>query len=289
MYIKAAEYFIAERFSDPQKHQGELKKLTGFHLRRTNKFIMLSLLGAHSCMKAGAYPADIPVYFATENGNLYDTEIVLAQIYRSHSFPKPINFINTMSNVAAFYIAQSLNITGPNIMVSAKGLSFERALDLARAGFMAGTSSALVGAVDEAVFSGAVFERNFGHAPGETKLVEASGWMHLSADESGAIGEIVEAGSFPDADEALEWLSEIGGISGSVASFGIAVGPEERRRWIKLLGAEGEYDYISELGYNDSITVCGIISFVKKFRRGVLVNINRDESDRHAVTLVRSY
>ena len=80
---------------------------------------------------------------------------VLDEIYAAHSLPKPFGFINTMSNTAAFYLAQNLGTRGRNITVSSQRLSFERGLDLLAADFAAGAErSALIGGVDEASLSG---------------------------------------------------------------------------------------------------------------------------------------
>ncbi|HOO72204.1 MAG TPA: hypothetical protein PK926_10620 [Spirochaetota bacterium] len=290
MYIHAAEHFIAEPFADPGTYQGELKKLTDFYLRRTNKFIMLALLGAHACVKGHPFPDDMPVYFATENGNLHDTEIVLGQIYRAHSFPKPINFINTMSNVAAFYIAQSMKITGRNIMVSGKHLSFERALQLMQSEFVSGTArTGLVGSVDEAVFSRELFESRFGAASSGVRLVEASGWLLLSTEEQGAIGSIDAVKSFTGADEAREWLAGQEGLSECAVSFGMLISGSEKDEWKKLF-PRGEFDHISMLGYNDSIAPCGLSSFLKKTGGpDRLMAVNRDREGRHVIVSVRAF
>jgi hypothetical protein len=287
MYIQAARHYITEPFTDPRSLQDELKKLTEFHLRRTNKFIMLSLLGAHACLHDRRYPPDLSVYFATENGNLNDTEIVLGQIYRDRSFPKPINFINTMSNVAAFYIAQSLDIAGRNIMVSARRLSFERALELARTEFVTGTaSSALVGAVDESVFSREVFEKNsacrFGSAPGRGQRVDAP----VGAAQT-APCQIEAVRSFAHGDAARQWCAEQN-VSRARIAFGLSLTDDEKSRWKDMLPGCDEYRYIDELGYNDSITACGLASFVNSPSGGSLLHVNRDDRGCHALVLLRT-
>ncbi len=103
-----------------------------------NRFILLALIGARKCIHGRSIAADTAVYLTTEHGNLGETATVLDEIYAAHSLPKPFSFINTMSNTAAFYLAQNLGTRGRNITVSSQCLSFERGLDLACSGFCRG-------------------------------------------------------------------------------------------------------------------------------------------------------
>lgn len=287
MYIQRTATYTMPRFNDPADYRQELKRYTDFYLRRSNKFIMLALLGSHACMHGAEFPDDMPVYFATENGNLYDTEVVLNQIYRNKSFPKPINFINTMSNVAAFYVAQSLNISGRNIMVSSKSFSFERALELLKAEFLAGSAQyGLVGSVDEAVFSDEVFEKKFNTPTGLHKLVEATSWFYVSCDNDHAAAKIELIRSFKNMEQASSWIREQPFDQGTVYATGILIDDEEKSAWRDIFSGTDEYDIISDLGYNDSITAAGIARFVQEGVEKRLIAVNRDQQGHYAVTVV---
>lgn len=287
MYIKQYATYNLPRFNNPDDYKQELKKHTDFYLRRTNKFIMLALMGSHKCMKDADYPEDVPVYFATENGNLYDTEEVLAQIYRNKAFPKPINFINTMSNVAAFYVAQSLGIVGRNLMVSSKNLSFERALQLLKAEFLTGSAvCGLVGSVDTAVFTDELFEKKFSRPAGSCRLVESSSWFYVTRDADNALARIDTVQSCNDRHSAEAWIREQGFGDNAVYSLGVLIDDAEQELWRSIFSSHWEYDYISGIGYNDSITASGVASFIRGKIAERLVSINKDYQGRYVVMVI---
>ena len=156
LYIHSASAFIGEADADANLLKEELRRYAREHFRRVNRFILLALIGARKCIHGRSVAADTAVYVTTEHGNLGDTATVLDEIYAAQSLPKPFSFINTMSNTAAFYLAQSLGARGRNITVSSQRLSFERGIDLLTADFTAGAEkSALIGGVDVASLSGA--------------------------------------------------------------------------------------------------------------------------------------
>ena len=197
MYIHAYSPFICDPLDDIDGLKADLKNYTDFFFRRVNKFIMLSLMGVHRCIHGKVIDKNIAVYLATENGNLGDTENVLRQMYDENSFPKPFNFINTMSNTASFYVAQSLKSLGRSITVSSKNVSFERALELAAVDLERGhVSEALVGGVDEAVISRDHFAAKYDPSYNAVKLVEGSSWLYLTAEKSGSLGEITGIRTF---------------------------------------------------------------------------------------------
>lgn len=287
MYIQRYATYNLPRFENPDDYKDELKKHTNFYLRRSNKFIMLSLLGAHKCMKDVSYPEEVPVYLATESGNIEDTEVVLAQIYHKKAFPKPINFINTMSNVASFYVAQSLNIVGRNIMVSSKNLSFERALELLKAEFLTGTAACgLVGSVDTAVFTNELFEKKFRRPASKYRLVESSSWFYITGDSENALARIDTIKSCKDRDSAEAWIREQSFGENTVYSMGVFIDDAEQEQWRSIFPNHWEYDYISGIGYNDSITASGVASFIKGNIAQRLVNINKDYQGRYVIMVV---
>lgn len=292
MYVRSASTFM----TDPVDAAGmnrlkeELARYTDYFFRRVNKFIMLTLMGVHMCAFKKGLGEEAGIYLSTENGNLGDTENVLNQLYRRHSFPMPFNFINTMSNTASFYAAQSLKLTGPNISLSSRNLSFERGLELCLTDLACGASrEALVGGVDEAVFSEAQWLEKFGRPVGDIRLVEGSCWLYLNTHREGAIGEISAVRSFPSEEEAREWLSSQKLPSPALIAFGLLIDRGEREAWASALPFEGEFDYIGEHGYFDSASSCGVCAFLNKFRNRHLVHVNRDFDGNCALILAQSY
>jgi hypothetical protein len=289
MYVHNASAFICDPADDLSPLKDELKKYTDFFFRRVNKFIMLSLMGVHQCVHGRTIDHSTAVYLSTENGNLGDTENVLHQIYRENSFPKPFNFINTMSNTASFYVAQSLKTLGRSITVSSKNVSFERGLELARVDFeLKHIKEALIGGVDEAVFSREKFEEKYNAAYHDVKLVEGSSWLLCKSEKDGAIGEVLDIVTFKNRDKAVEWVKK--SASGSaVISFGILMSPQEKEIFHKESSCSDEFDYINQFGYYDTSAAFAVCHFIKNFSGKKLIHLNRDIRGQYIGVSCQSY
>ena len=287
MYIHAYSSFICDPLDDIEGLKAELKQYTDFFFRRVNKFIMLSLLGVHRCIHGKEIDRNIAVYLATENGNLGDTENVLRQMYDENSFPKPFNFINTMSNTASFYVAQSLKTLGRSITVSSKNVSFERALELAMVDFQKGhITEALVGGVDEAVISRDHFAAKYDPLYNAVKLVEGSSWVYLKAEKTGALGEISGVKTFNAEDDAFAWALSAAG-SPPVLAFGILMTPEEKARWKNECPAAEELDYIGTCGFYDTAASFAVCKFMESGKQPTLVHVNRNIQGQYVVLISR--
>ena len=285
MYIHAMSPFICDPVDEIDGLKADLKNYTNFFFRRVNKFILLSLLGVHRCLHNREFDKSIAVFLATENGNLGDTENVLHQMYRENSFPKPFNFINTMSNTASFYVAQSLKSLGRSITVSSKNVSFERALGLAMVDFKLGQiKEALVGGVDEAVISREYFVKKYDQSYHDIKLVEGSSWLYCTADSAGALGKVDDVRTFRDRDEAIEWTRNNAGTGATIA-FGILMTPQEKEIWINACTPVEELDYIGMNGFYDTAAAYAVSAFFATCNRKTLVHINRNTQGQYVIIL----
>jgi hypothetical protein len=287
MYIHAYSPFICDPLDDIDSLKADLKNYTDFFFRRVNKFIMLSLLGVHKCIHGKEIDRNTAVYLATENGNLGDTENVLRQMYDENSFPKPFNFINTMSNTASFYVAQSLKSLGRSITVSSKNVSFERGLELAVVDLERGhVKEALVGGVDEAVISRDHFAAKYDPSYNAVKLVEGSSWVYLKAEKTGALGEISVVKTFNAEDEAIIWTRSAAGAP-SVLAFGILMTPQEKARWKNECPAAEELDYIGTHGFYDTAASFAVCKFMESCKYSTLVHVNRNIQGQYVVLISR--
>jgi hypothetical protein len=281
LYIHGASAFIGGADWDADLLKAELRKYAPENFRRVNRFILLSLIGARTCVHGRAPAADTAVYLTTEHGNLGDTMIVLDEIYAARSLPKPFSFINTMSNTAAFYLAQNLGIRGRSIIVSGQRLSFERGLDLVAADFAAGAEkSALIGGVDVASLSGPDGEARDGRV---WRMVDGSGWFHVRSERDGACGAFRENRTFRDGAACLQWIRERGGPPADVVAFGASIGGEEAARWREALGPAAGFDYLGDYGYCGSAAACGIAMFVDNFPGRTLLHLSRDPRGSYAL------
>lgn len=275
MYVHAVSTFTCAPLDNLEGLKSDLKNYTDFFFRRVNKFILLSLMGVHRCVRGSRPGGSVAVYLSTEHGNLGDTESVLHQLYRENSFPKPFNFINTMSNTASFYVAQSLKSLGRSITVSSRNVSFERGLELAIADFELGAvTEALAGGVDEAVFSRDHFVKKYDASYHDATLVEGSSWLYLTGKREGALGRVSGVRTFTEGDDALGWAAGAAGAE-PVIAFGVLMPPGEKEEWRRNIPGAEELDYILDHGYYDTAAAFAVGRFFESYRGRRLLHVNR--------------
>ena len=83
-----------------------VRDVTGETVRRIGRFIQLSLIGAGHCLHGQTAPAETAVYLSSGRGDLEVTLDVLTQMIVDGQPPKPLSFINTVSNSACYYVAR---------------------------------------------------------------------------------------------------------------------------------------------------------------------------------------
>ena len=290
MYIHSYSNFVSPPVDDTKIYKQKLSRYTKLKFRRASKFVLLSLVGASQCAQRQLIQADTAIYLTTENGNLGDTETVLDQIYHKHEFPMPYNFINTMSNTASFYVAQIFDILGRNFTFSSKQLSFERGLELLRNDLAAGfVKEALFGGVDEVSFSKSQFETKFNRPYRDYEMIEGSCWLLIKADNGGALGEITAIESFGSLNQTAHWLKDRHFKRPVILSFGMLIDPGQKASLSQAVRHEGEFNYISEYGYFESITACGVSGFLERYEDACLVNINVDFRGQFVTLVVEKY
>jgi hypothetical protein len=287
MYIHSSSAFIGETDADINSLKRELGKYTQEPFRRVNRFILLALLGARQCIHRQILETDTAVYLTTEHGNLGETAEVLDEIYAARSLPKPFGFINTMSNTAAFYLAQNLCIRGRNITVSSQHLSFERGLELLKVDFARGAeTSALIGGVDESLLSRTALQEQTDRG---WQIIDGSAWLYVKTAKEGACGAFTGIRSFRDGHSCMGWIREQKRTAADVVSFGALIGNDEAAAFRETLHPAVEFDYLRNYGYSGSATACGVSLFVKLFQARSLLHINRDQRGNYAVIELDRY
>ncbi len=159
-------------------------------IRRTDRFIQLSLLGAYEAIGDSTLEKDTALYMASGQGNLAVFKRLRDQRYINKQPPKPVDFINSLSNTAGFYVAQFFDLYGKNLNVSRQGLVVENTLLLAQVDLELGKEEQiLLGGVDELQEPVSFTKRTLGLSD-DTLLGEGSNWMLLSAQEEGSLASI---------------------------------------------------------------------------------------------------
>ena len=290
MYIHNIGSFVGRPVADMKYYKEDVSRYSRLHFRRANRFVLLALAGACRCAHKQGIRKDTAVYLTTENGNLGDTETVLHHIYGLHQFPMPYNFINTMSNTASFYVAQSLGLMGRNLTFSSKLLSFERGLELLHCDMAAaGVSEALIGGVDEACFSKEQFEAKFNLPYDNYTMVEGSCWLLIRNRAERALGEIHPPATFGELSRLTEWLAHLAFQRPVVVSCGILVAAQEKAAIGQALTGAAPFDPIADHGYFDSASACAVTTFLDGGAPASLIHISKDPRGNYTVLRIEKY
>ncbi len=290
MHIHNYGSFVGHPVEEMKYYKEDVSRYTRLHFRRANRFVLLSLAGACRCAHEQGIGKKTAVYLTTENGNLGDTETVLHQIFHMHQFPMPYNFINTMSNTASFYVAQSLELLGRNVTFSSKLLSFERGLELTSCDMeMGAVEEALIGGVDEASFSKEQFEAKFDRNYEDYTMVEGSCWLLIRQRAEGALGRVSAVASFAEIGRAVAWLKKESFDRPVKVAHGILMTPEEKATIGRALPDATPFDAISEKGYFDSAAACAATTFLERFNSATLIHINKDTRGHYALLRIEKY
>ncbi|MEQ1439939.1 hypothetical protein AAG565_11280 [Fontimonas sp. SYSU GA230001] len=161
--------------------RAELQALTGQAFRRINRFIELAIFGALHCGRSGGgVGADTALYLASEAPMLVDCVRALRGVVAEGRPPKPFEFMNISGNMAGFYIAQHLRMSGPQLATHRKGAALEAVCELLQLG-SAHHRRALLGYVEEGVWP-LNEQRVRLNLPADAPILECSHWFYVDAD-----------------------------------------------------------------------------------------------------------
>lgn len=171
--------------------------------RRIDRFVQLALIGSARCALRAELRPDCGVYLGSTHGPLTSIIRVHQQMLRDRELPKPFNFVNTLGSIAAFYVADNLQLNGPSLFVSRHARSLEAVLEAALTDLAFGAvEQALVGVVEEVPLPFADQRRRLRVAD-DAVLGEGSHWMLLAASSAEDSSRSISLQRFADG-ETLE-------------------------------------------------------------------------------------
>jgi len=198
--------------------KGAWKAVVPTMIRRTDRYIQLALLGAHDAINGLKLEKGTALYMASGQGNLAVFKRLRDQRYIRKQPPKPVDFINSLSNTSGFYVAQFLGVSGKNLNVSRLGFVAETTLLLAQNDLELGREKQiLVGGVDELQEPATFTRRTLGLCD-ERSLGEGSNWMLLSCEREEALAALEVIKQEMDLDALKLFLNDV------QDSFSIAFG-----------------------------------------------------------------
>ena len=280
---------------DLQDSLPELKDLVaasiGQPIRRISRFMQLALIGAGRCGRNVSVPNNTAVYLASSRGDLEITIDVVGHVFCDGQAPKPLSFVNTVSNSAAFYVAKCLRLESRSAFVCSRYFAFEDALQLALTDFNLGAvNSALVGTVDNAVLPLAAHRHRL-EIDAIEPMAEASHWLWLTRDpaEQSSLS-IVDVHSACDRADLFRWMEAQNLDASSLAiSAGQYLSPEDFAAVQAQTAAKNVFDYRTGRGYYASQSAAAVTAFASTPDNAVrtLLHINGDPLGRYAAMLLR--
>lgn len=178
------------RQDDQLNIKAECKKVAPAYVRRTDRFIQLGILGIAGLAQQGPLEPNTPLIMTSGQGNLAVFRRLCEQRYVEQMPPNPVDFINSLSNTAGFYIAKYLGLKSKNLNLSQQGFIVENALLMAKASLDSGRhDQLLLGGVDEKPAAESLPHRYLG-LDLKQAIGEGAHWLLLSANEQGAIATI---------------------------------------------------------------------------------------------------
>lgn len=185
------------------------REVSAKFVRRTDRFIQLGILGVAQIQQKQKIDENTALYLTSGQGNISVFKRLCDYRFIEKSPPKPVDFINSLSNTAGFYIAQFLELNSKNINIYHHGFAVEMALILADCDLTQNNEQqVLIGGVDQAFEPAEIAKRYLGLKP-DVKLGEGSNWMLLSNSKENALASINVITQKMNADQLKHFVCNI--------------------------------------------------------------------------------
>ena len=179
--------------------------------RRIDRVTQLALLGACDCVGDLKLPVETGIYMSSIYCSLLNSTEILTEIYQREESPSPLKFINTVGNVANFYVAEHFNVQANSMFVSQPDFALQACMHLAVLDLsLHRTKAALLGVVSEVADPLTVHRQRFGLAS-DKPLLEGSYWLLMAevlADQQ-PLANVVGQKQSDSYSSLLEFLAEI--------------------------------------------------------------------------------
>jgi hypothetical protein len=211
-------------------------------------------------------------------------------LLRDGHAPKPLSFINTVSNAACFYIAQNLKLTGRSSFVCNRYFAFESVLQLAALDVQTGVVSAALAGATDVVVPPLHEHRARLQLAADAPVADASHWVCLrnSPPESNQGGQLLAVNNFIDSNTLHRWLGELSLDAHCLLSGGQFIGDDETCALAQRYDLTQRFEYRHRRAYYDCQSGAVIGEFLRdpSLTQHQLLHINRDPTGRYAAMWV---
>lgn len=267
----------------PNDVRAELAALSGRSFRRINRFIELSLLGAIRCrQQLPAMAQHAALYLCTDTGMLADTTRIVGAMLSEHRVPTPFEFMNVSGPMAAFSVAQALNLEGPQLTVHRSHATFESALQLLTLR-SAPHRQALVGFVEEGCWPLAE-QRERLHWP-RGVLAECSHWFYFDADASAPLAQVDWCRRFLDWESLRAGLADLDRSDLVLGASEVSRNTADLDGWARELSIRAVHRPLEAPTYSGGLVALSLGGFVLESAAPRLLHINRASDGSYYATL----
>jgi hypothetical protein len=258
----------------------ELKELTGKVYRRSDHFVQLAIIGAHKAVNGYELPEQTAIYLTSGQGNISVFSRICEQRHIYKCLPRPVDFINLLSNSAGFYVADHLGLNGKNLFLSHHCFPVQMTMLAACNEIKLRKQPAiLAGGVDE-WFADQRLAKNLLGVEERTVLGEGSNWLLLSPKPEGALAA-VEIKINVGKNELPQLLSATGNETWLAFSTGF---PQDQVVEIMNINNKCKrYSYEESCGYYETLPFYVLSRFLGR-KRGRLIHL--DISDGRYVAMI---
>ncbi|MBW6520342.1 MAG: hypothetical protein K0A99_04910 [Desulfoarculaceae bacterium] len=261
--------------SIPDHHQpdlaAKLRALSGKVYRRTDHFIQLAIIGAHMAAAGQELSPQTATYMTSGQGNISVFERICDQRHVRNQLPRPIDFINLLSNSAGFYVASHLGLSGKNLFLSHHRFPVQMALLVARNDLILGREqAALIGGIDEWIPRQELARKILGRDQ-TTVLGEGSNWMLLGKLDEEAAVTLEVTPRILDKQQLRQQLASI--EPGASLAFGKRFAAAEREEIMNLKRGWRRYAYEGFCGYYETLPLFALNRFLLQ-EKGKLLHID---------------
>ena len=283
IYIYASGSFYQAIEDQLFSLKAEVKASCGKHIRRVDRFTQLALIGAHRCRQDITVEHPCGLYLSSGDGPQTNTIDSLQTTFLDRQPLMPLNFVNMVSNAAAFYVAQSLAVDGANIFVSSPSFALDKALQLAELDLLDGSiRQALVGCVDECA-APLYLQRDLLGLAKDAPVGEGSYWFLVGASADNALAVIRKNLYLPDWQAVQQVLAEHANTDYCFAAgHGLQT---EHRSWLQ--GLTGEFwPYTDALARHNACTGFAVDGFLQQRPEKQLLHIDRSNEGHFSLLLI---
>jgi hypothetical protein len=247
-------------------------------VRRISRFMQLALIGAGRCARNEQLLPDTAVFLASDRGDVGIASEAMEQIYRHGQAPKPLTFVNTVSNSAAFYITKCLGLQARSSFVCRRYSALAAALNLALIDMQQGTiRAALVGVVDGAILPSAHEE-----FPLSMPLAESSEWLYFTSQaDPQSPAHVADVCMASDREQLLAWIDS----QPHAGNGWLAAGPYLSKDDTQMLQARAK---LAAFGIRAVQPAAALIDFSRQHNHALLLHVDSDALGRYVGLSIRT-